>query len=111
MSNHEEKSNEEALNEIHSMDERLLTDLKSMKGEELLVITKAVQLNLLGQVFRPIFCGTIDEVTESHITLSPVTIKMVNAPFYESPFPLSIPLEKVSAFSTEVPCDLVFPLT
>lgn len=94
-----------------TQDVRLITDLKMMKGKDLLVITKAVQLNLLGQVFRPIFCGKIAEVDEGHITLSPVTIKMVHAPFYEFPFPLSIPLEKIVAFSTEVPYDHVFPLT
>ncbi|WP_106496444.1 hypothetical protein [Lentibacillus sp. Marseille-P4043] len=92
-------------------DERLLTDLKSMQGENLLVVTQAVQLNLLGQVFRPVFSGKIKDVQESHITLSPVIIKMVNAPFYEFPFPLSIPLENVVAFSTEIPPDLNFPLT
>lgn len=92
-------------------DERMLDELKKMKGSQLLVVTNAVQLNLLGQVFRPVFCGTVEDVQVGHITLSPVIIKMVNAPFYKFPFPLSIPLEKITAFSKEVPCDLVFPLT
>ena len=85
-------------------------DLLNLKGKELLVITQAVQLNLLGQVFRPIFSGKVSEVSEGHLTLSPVIIKMVNAPFYEFPFPLSIPLEQIVSFSTEVPTDEVFPL-
>ncbi|WP_047985569.1 hypothetical protein [Ornithinibacillus californiensis] len=92
-------------------EDRVLTNLECKLGEQLLVITQATQLNLLGQVFRPVFCGTIKDVQEGHITLSPVIIKMVNAPYYECPFPLSIPLEQVVAFSTEVPCDMAFPLT
>ena len=85
-------------------------DLLNLKGKELLVITRAVQLNLLGQVFRPIFSGRVSEIGEGHLTLSPVIIKMVNAPFYEFPFPLSIPLEQIVSYTTEVPSDAVFPL-
>lgn len=91
--------------------ETLFRDFNSLLGEEVLIITQAVQLNLLGQVFRPIFCGTVSEVQQGHLTLSPVIIKMVNAPFYKCPFPLSIPHEQIVSYSTEVPCDLVFPLT
>ncbi len=83
---------------------------KKLLGEEILVITKPVQLNLLGQVFRPIFTGTISEVHEGHVTLSPVIIKMINAPFYNFPFPLSIPFEQLVSYSTEIPSDEVFPL-
>ncbi|PIC56029.1 hypothetical protein CSV80_16425 [Sporosarcina sp. P12(2017)] len=86
-------------------------DFSGLINQEVLIITQAVQLNLLGQVFRPIFCGTISEVGVGHLTLTPVTVKMVNAPFYKFPTPISIPLEKIVSFSTEVPSDLVFPLT
>lgn len=105
------KPNKRGLEDWCGGDEELLEKFKKLKGRQVLVITNAVQLNLLGQVFRPIFCGTLDEVGGGHITLSPVNVKMVNAPFYRFPFPLSIPLERITAFSTEVPCDLVFPLT
>ncbi|MDF2066994.1 hypothetical protein [Bacillus sp. Cr_A10] len=91
-------------------EDKLYLELKKWMGEEVLVITEAVQLNLLGQVFRPVFSGTISDVYQGHITLSPVIIKMVNAPFYRFPFPLSIPLEQIVSYSTEVPSDLVFPL-
>ncbi|ALC85665.1 MULTISPECIES: hypothetical protein [Bacillaceae] len=91
-------------------EDKLYLELKKWMGEEVLVITEAVQLNLLGQVFRPVFSGTISDVHQGHITLSPVIIKMVNAPFYRFPFPLSIPLEQIVSYSTEVPSDLVFPL-
>ncbi|MFS0689355.1 hypothetical protein AB1K89_08940 [Sporosarcina sp. 179-K 8C2 HS] len=92
-------------------EENLHGKLEMLKGEELLVITKATQLNLLGQVFRPIFAGTVSDVQEGHLTLSPVIIKMVNAPFYRFPFPLSIPLEQIVSYSTDVPSDMAFPLT
>ena len=86
-------------------------DFLSLLDKEILVITKAVQLNLLGQVFRPVFAGTVIEVRDGHLTLSPAIIKMVNSPFYRSPFPLSIPFERIVSYTTEVPVDLVFPIT
>ena len=89
----------------------LNNELTFIKGEEIFIVTKATQLNLIGQVFRPIFAGKVSDVQESYITLSPVIIKMVNAPFYEFPFPLTIPLENIVSFSTEIPSDMVFPLT
>lgn len=95
---------------MEQTEDKLYLELKKWMGEEVLVITEAVQLNLLGQVFRPVFSGTISDVHQGHITLSPVIIKMVNAPFYKFPFPLSIPLEQIVSYSTEVPSDLVFPL-
>ena len=95
---------------MEQTEDKLYLELKKWMGEEVLVITEAVQLNLLGQVFRPVFAGTISDVHQGHITLSPVIIKMVNAPFYKFPFPISIPLEQIVSYSTEVPSDLVFPL-
>ena len=95
---------------MEQTEDKLYEELKKLVGEEILVITKAVQLNLLGQVFRPVFTGTISEVFQGHLTLSPVIIKMVNAPFYKFPFPLSIPFEQIVSYSTEVPSDLVYPL-
>lgn len=91
--------------------ENLYLDLQKMIGEEVIIITKSVQLNLLGQVFRPIFTGVISEAHQGHLTLSPIIIKMVNAPFYKFPFPLSIPYEQIVSYSFEVPSDLVFPLS
>lgn len=90
--------------------DNLYEELKKHIGDDLIVITSAVQLNLLGQVFRPIFAGTVSDVQQGHLTLSPIIIKMVNAPFYNFPFPLSIPFEKIVSYSPEVPVDEVFPL-
>ena len=79
-------------------------------GESILVVTEAVQLNLLGQTFRPIFCGPIIEVDQGHITLFPVTIKLFNAPFFQFPTPLSIPLEKIAHFTPGFDCNTRIPL-
>ncbi|MFT4412454.1 hypothetical protein ACLM5H_01215 [Fredinandcohnia humi] len=91
--------------------EDLFRDLADMIGEDILIITESTQLNILGQTFRPIFCGTIAEVEVGHITLDPITIKMVNAPFFQFPLPLSIPIEKIVALTSDFDCDTVFPLT
>ncbi|MBO8128394.1 MAG: hypothetical protein H0Z39_04230 [Peptococcaceae bacterium] len=61
-----------------------------MLGKEILLTMKARQLNILGQNFRPIFCGTVVDVTNGFLTLDPVIIKISNAPF---PTRLSFPLQ------------------
>lgn len=93
------------------IEDNLFIELQKLIGEEILVITRSVQLNLLGQVFRPIFAGIISDVHPGHLTLSPAIIKMVNAPFYVCPFPLSIPFEQIVSYSLEVPNDEVFPIS
>lgn len=91
------------------LDDHLLRDL--VEGEQVLIVTQSTQLNILGQTFRPIFCGTVSEVERGHLTLHPVIIKMVNAPFYEFPIPLSIPFERIAALTTEFDCDTVFSIS
>ena len=97
--------------ELEQTVDNLYEELRKLLGEEMLVITRAVQLNLLGQVFRPIFAGTVSSHKERDLPLSPVIIKMVNAPFYNFPFPLSIPFEQIVSYSSEIPSDEVFPLS
>ncbi|KMM37026.1 hypothetical protein [Guptibacillus hwajinpoensis] len=92
-------------------EDRLYKELKSHLGKEVLIITESDQLNLFGQTFRPIFCGKLIDVYRGHIELFPVIIKMVNAPFFEFPTPLCVPLEKVSQFTLDFDCDRQFPLT
>ncbi|MCI2255563.1 hypothetical protein L2D08_14410 [Domibacillus sp. PGB-M46] len=79
-------------------------------GESVLIVTEASQLNLLGQTSRPIFCGPIVEVERSHLTIDPVTIKILNAPFFQFPLPLSIPLEKIARLTPCFDCSERFPL-
>ena len=99
---------EEESPEIESDD--LFRQFEYLLGDSVLVVTATQQLNLLGQTFRPIFCGTVAEVETGHITLFPVTIKLLNAPFHQSPFPLSIPFEKIAHFTPNFDCNMRFPL-
>ncbi|MBB6449216.1 hypothetical protein HNR44_001165 [Geomicrobium halophilum] len=78
-------------------------------GREILITTSADQLNILGQTFRPIFCGKVVEVTNGYLTIDPAIIKMSNAPFYQFPTPLMIPLEKITTF-VPFSCDTRIPL-
>jgi hypothetical protein len=95
---------------IEERQDRLFRELLDLLDEEILVVTESDQLNLFGQTFRPVFCGTITEVEHGHLTLFPITIKMVNAPYYQFPIPLSIPLEKITHFTADFNCENRFPL-
>ena len=78
-------------------------------GESILLVLKSAQLNILGQTFRPIFCGKVVEVTNGTITLYPANIKMSNAPQYIFPTPLTFPIERIALF-TEFDCEKRLPL-
>ncbi|WP_102027560.1 hypothetical protein [Salirhabdus sp. Marseille-P4669] len=97
--------------ELQEREDRLFRELLNLKGENILIVTNSDQLNLFGQTFRPIFSGEIVEVEHGHLTLSPITIKMVNAPFFKFPVPLSIPLEKINHFTPNFDPNTRFPLT
>lgn len=97
--------------DIEGIEDPLFDELQGLIGESILIITESDQLNLFGQAFRPIFCGTIFSVEQGNITLFPVTIKMVTAPFFQFPTPLSIPLEKIAQFTPNFDCDARIPLT
>lgn len=93
-----------------SIEDDLFSELKGLLGEEILIVTEAAQLNLLGQTFRPIFVGPIVEVEAGHLTIFPATIKILNAPFFKFPTPISIPLEKIAQFTPGFDSDTRFPL-
>jgi len=88
----------------------LVTALRNLQGQDILVTLEADQLNILGQTFRPVFVGKLSTVTAGSITLDPVVIKMITAPFFQFPTPLTFPLEKVIGF-TPFDRNTVFPLT
>lgn len=73
----------------------LAQDIRAYMGQSLLIVLNDDQLNILNQVFRPIFCGIVDEVTNEYVTLKNVNIKMSNAPEFVFPTPLIIPLTKI----------------
>lgn len=78
-------------------------------GKEVLLTTISPQLNILGQVFRPIFCGRVTRVTAGYITLDPAIIKMSNAPFFKFPTPLNFPIELISNLAL-FECETRFPI-
>jgi hypothetical protein len=128
LKNHDDESNDEGLDELkdHDIDEVLhdhieenlnediedgiFRELEGLIGEEILIVTEAAQLNLLGQTFRPIFIGPVVEVEQGHLSIFPATIKILNAPFYQFPTPISIPLEKIAHFTPNFDSDTRFPL-
>ncbi|RBW70867.1 hypothetical protein DS031_04885 [Bacillus taeanensis] len=93
------------------IEDELFRELQKMIGENILIVTESDQLNIFGQTFRPVFCGTIREVSQGHLTLFPVNIKLVNAPFFQFPTPLSFPLEKIAHFTSNFDCNERIPLT
>ncbi|MCM3602718.1 hypothetical protein M3175_18440 [Robertmurraya korlensis] len=96
---------------IANIEDELFEELQGLEGDSVLFVTQSDQLNLFGQTFRPIFCGTIIRVTQGDVTLFPVNIKMINAPFFQFPTPLSIPLEKIAHFTPNFDCNERIPLT
>jgi len=99
-----------AASSVASVNDPLFDFFNEHMGKQILIITESSQLNLLGQTFRPIFCGKVAEVEPGHLTLSPVTIKIMNAPFHKFPIPLSIPFEKIAHFTADVDCSMRIPL-
>lgn len=100
--NHKDKCREKC----HSNDQEslfarrdLAQDLEAFMGESLLVVLDDNQLNILNQVFRPIFCGDVVEVTDEYVVLENVNIKMSNAPEFIFPTPLIIPLINIVWFT------------
>lgn len=81
----------------HIIDENQLFD--NLMNANVLLVTESSQLNILGQTFRPIFCGKVVEVTNGFITLDPVNIRMHNATRFIFPTPLTFPLEKIALFT------------
>lgn len=77
----------------------LAQDLLVYMGETLLIVLDDTQLNILNQVFRPIFCGEVVEVTDEYVVLENVNIKMSNAPEFVFPTPLIIPLINIVWFT------------
>ncbi len=65
-------------------------------GTNVMLVLKANQLNILNQVFRPIFVGKLKEVTDEYALLEKVNIKMNQAPEFIFPTPLIIPLNQIA---------------
>lgn len=88
----------------------LSEECKGFIGKSVLLITSGEQLQILGQVFRPIFCGKVTRVTEDTVTLFPVQIRMHNAPEFVFPTPLIFNHDRIVVVAP-FDCDVRFPLT
>lgn len=88
----EEEDKRQGTNELHKEIERFL-------GQSVLMILKPKQLNILGQVFTPVICGTVSEITKEYVEVQNVNIRMNHAPDFEFPTPLIIPLSQLSVFT------------
>jgi len=98
-------------NNKHCSDSRFLSEeLVDLTGQSILLISEADQLEILGQVFRPVFCGKVVRVTKDTVTLYPVQIRMHNAPEFSFPTPLRFPIYKL-VMVAPFDCAVRFPLT
>ena len=68
------------------------------KNNAIMFILRPTQLNILGQVFRPIFTGSITNLTNQYVVLDKVNIKMSNSPEFIFPTSLTIPLNQIVTF-------------
>lgn len=106
-----EDDREKNQTEVNCMQNVHISDeLKRFLNRSILLIGRSAQLNILGQVFRPIYCGKVIRVTKSVVTLFPVQIRMPQAPEFNFPTPLNFPMNKIAMF-TPFDCDVRFPLT
>lgn len=92
-----------------SIVEDLLDNMDTLKDKNIVFVLKPAQINILGQVFRPIFSGNIAEVTESFIILENVNMKIPMAPEFIFPKSLVIPTSMIAVFF-EFDADKRFPL-
>ena len=89
--------------------EQVAKELRELLGQSILIVLAPNQLNILNQVFRPIMCGKLVEVSNQYIKLERVNIKMSNAPEYIFPTPLIIPLVQLIWYMP-FNCNTRFPL-
>lgn len=87
----------------------LAKEIDEHRNENLVFVLKPTQLNILGQVFRPILTGNITEISNQYVKLDKVNIKMSNAPEFIFSKPLTIPLNQIVTFFS-FPADKRFPL-
>ena len=83
--------------------------LEHYLGKELLFSLKASQLSILNQTFRPLMVAKLVKIENGYLYFQNVNIKMQNAPEFEFPTPLVIPIKQVAWF-TEFRRDIRFSI-
>lgn len=72
--------------------------LEHYLGKELLFSLKASQLSILNQTFRPLMVAELVKIENGYLYFEHVNIKMQNAPEFEFPTPLVIPIKQIAWF-------------
>ena len=70
--------------------------LESYMDKELLISLQASQLSILNQTFRPLMVGKLTRLDNKYAYFTHVNIKMQNAPEFEFPTPLFIPIKEIA---------------
>lgn len=84
-------------------------DLARRGGKNVTLVLRPLQVNLLGQVFRPIVGGRVRLLRPHLVLLNPAILKIPTAPNHRFPTPLAIPLNQIASV-LPLPGDAVFPL-
>ena len=79
-------------------DFNLAEELRKRRNKNIVLVLKPEQINILGQVFRPIFSGNIVELTDSYLVMEKVNMKISSAPEFIFPTSLTIPLNQIAVF-------------
>ena len=72
--------------------------LENYLDKELLFSLQASQLSILNQTFRPLMVARLARIDEYYAYFIHVNIKMQNAPEFEFPMPLIIPINQIAWF-------------
>ncbi|MDP2872260.1 MAG: hypothetical protein Q8P31_06970 [Bacillota bacterium] len=84
-------------------------ELAKRGGKEVTLVLKPAQVNLLGQVFRPIVGGRVRLLRPHLVLLDPAVLKIPTAPNHHFPTPLAIPLGQIAGI-LPLAGDALFPL-
>ena len=78
---------------------KITTDsLEYYLDKELLISLQSSQLSILNQTFRPLMVARLTKIDKNNAYFTHVNIKMQNAPEFEFPTPLTIPIKQIAWF-------------
>ncbi|MFC0473157.1 hypothetical protein ACFFHM_22335 [Halalkalibacter kiskunsagensis] len=91
------------LEEKRTVDDAIISPgnklFQQMIGKQIMITTRANQLKILGQQFRPVFYGKVVFVTNGYITMDPVQVELPDKTDYYFTTPLHFPIERISNFA------------
>jgi len=92
-----------------SSDPGMACGLAKCGGKNLTLVLRPTQVNMLGQVFRPIVAGRVRLLRPHLVLLNPAILKIPTAPDHRFPTPLAIPLNQIASV-LPLAGDAVYPL-